>query len=139
MAYALGFPKDVTGLLYSMRDKNNWNRDKYQSTPLGKLLTWPGLPHGVVDPGSFPRCGLEIDPEPPTFVGRGQVEGVEAEVYTMSWVSHYPNVCVRQQDPDYPWCYDEVVVLRLSACWDDFAKPPDFFTCEPCLPNNQVQ
>ena len=137
MAYALGFPKDVTKLLYGMRDANNWNGDKFKSTPLSRLFLWPQhRPQYMLAPGN-PRCTLGRDPEPPCFVGRGQEEGVYAEVPARSWVSFFDNVCVYQNDLDYPETYDEVAVLRVMACWGDLAKPLDFFTCEPCLPNNE--
>ncbi len=135
MAYALGFPKDVTELLYSMRDPNSWNGDKNRSTPLGKLFSWKGFEQDV--PVSFPRCSIERDPLAPRFVGRGQEEGVDAKVYTRSWASPYDNVCLYQQDLAFPWCFDEVAVLRVTECYSDLAKPFDFFTCEPCLPNNE--
>ena len=127
MAYALGFSKDVTALIYSMRDGRNWNGDKFRSTPLGRLFT-----------GSAPQCTLDRDPESPCFVGRGQEEGVYAEVEKLSSVSPYDNVALYKQDPEHPWCYDEVAVLRLAECWADLAKPADFFSCEPCLPNNEM-
>ncbi len=139
MAYALGFSKDVTALIYSMRDKNNWNADKNRSTPLGRLFTWPHLrPQYILEPDSWPQCILGRDPEPPCFVGRGQEKGVHAEVYERSWVSPFDNTSVYKVDPEYSSCYDEVAVLRLETCWGDLTKPFDFFTCEPCLPNNET-
>ena len=38
MAYALGFPKDITDQIYDFRDPKNWNGDKYKTTPLGALF-----------------------------------------------------------------------------------------------------
>ena len=56
MAYALGFPKDVTERIYSMRDGKNWNGDKYRSTPVGRLFTWPHLrPQYMIEPHSPPQ------------------------------------------------------------------------------------
>ena len=40
MAYALGFPKDVTGRIYSMRDAKNWNGDKYRRGATRDVANW---------------------------------------------------------------------------------------------------
>ena len=40
MAYALGFPKDVTGRIYSMRDAKNWNGDKYRRGATRDVAMW---------------------------------------------------------------------------------------------------
>ena len=115
MAYALGFPKDITKLIYSMRDPNNWNGDKFKSTPVGRLFTWPGLrPQYMLALNSWPQCQIERDPE----------AGDHLAVY--------------RQDPKYDFSYHENAVLRLERCYGDLAKPFDFFTCEPCLPNNEI-
>ena len=40
MAYALGFPKDVTEHIYSMRDAKNWNGDKYRRGANRDVANW---------------------------------------------------------------------------------------------------
>ena len=40
MAYAFGFPPDVTNLIYSFRDKNNWNGDKYRRGSTRDAANW---------------------------------------------------------------------------------------------------
>lgn len=45
MAYALGFPKDVTERIYSMRDPRNWNGDKYRRGATRDVANWwDGVP-----------------------------------------------------------------------------------------------
>jgi hypothetical protein len=40
MAYAFGFPPDVTNLIYSFRDKTNWNGDKYRRGSTRNAANW---------------------------------------------------------------------------------------------------
>ena len=40
MAYVFGFPKDVTELLYSMRDGKNWNLDKTKKAATRDCANW---------------------------------------------------------------------------------------------------
>ena len=140
MAYALGFPKDVTKLIYGMRDKNNWNGDKFKSTPVGRLFTWPGLrPQYMLALDSWPQCQIERDPEAPFFFGWGQEEGVSdcVEGVSLDWCIG-DHLVVYQQHSNYVWHCNEDALLRLERCYGDLAKPFDFFTCEPCLPNNEI-
>ena len=53
-------------------------------------------------------------------------------------MSFFDNISLDMADPDYPSTYDGVACLRLEKCWGDLANPFDFFTCEPCLPNNET-
>ena len=141
MAYALGFPKDVTKLIYIMRDPNNWNGDKFKSTPVGRLFTWPGLrPQYMLALDSWPQCRMERDPEAPFFFGWGQIESISAFVEGVSVDSTRigDNLTVLRQDPKYDFSYHFHAVLKLERCYGDLAKPFDFFTCEPCLPNNEI-
>ena len=59
MAYALGFPKDVTDMLYSMRD---WRLEQVRAdggTPVALMLRQ--------------HVTIERDPPPPTFTSRGGI------------------------------------------------------------------
>ncbi len=51
MAYAFGFPKDVTELLYSMRDGKNWNLDKTKKAATRDCANWYPRGRSAYNPG----------------------------------------------------------------------------------------
>ena len=58
MAYALGFPKDVTERIYSMRDPRNWNGDKYRRGATRGVAMWlDEIPSGFRESLNLHRRG----------------------------------------------------------------------------------
>ena len=121
MAYALGFPKDVTDLLYSMRD---WRLEEVRAaggTPVARML------HAHVT--------IERDPPPATFTMRGGAIYDEWEwtIELLQEMGERPLIRVTETPvPRLTYGY----VFLPDECYTDLARRPtgDAESDRPRLP-----
>ena len=88
MAYALGFPKDISALLYTMRD---WRLEEVRAaggTPVARML------RSIVT--------IELDPPPATFSMRGGVISDEWEWTLELLVEMGDRPCIRVTETPVP-------------------------------------
>ena len=104
MAYVFNLPKDITDLIYSFRDVNNWNGDKYRCTALGAL---------------FKSGQLEIIREPaaPHFqYWRGVIYQIHDH---QDAYGDPPNITIWERVRASAYCYEEAacILLRGQTVW----------------------
>ena len=109
MAYALGFPKDVSDLLYSMRD---WRLEEVRAaggTPVARMLR--------------EHVKIERVPPPATFTTREGIIYDECEWTTelMQEMGDQPYICVSETPhPGLTYGY----VFFPDECYRDLARRP---------------
>ena len=110
MAYALGFPKDVTDVLYSMRD---WRLEDVRAaggTPVARMLR--------------KHVTIERDPPPATFTTRGGIIYNEWEwtIGLLEQMGERP--CIGVSETPHPGLTYGYVYL-LDECCTDLARGGD--------------
>ena len=107
MAYALGFPKDVSNLLYSMRD---WRLEEVRAaggTPVARMIR--------------EHVTIERDPPPATFSMRGGLISDEWE-WTLELLQEMGDrPCIRVTETPVPRLTH---VFFTDECYTDLARRP---------------
>ena len=116
MAYSLGFPKDVTDLLYSMRD---WRLEEVRAaggTPVALMLR--------------KHMSIERDPPPATFTMRGGIIYDEWEWTTELLQEMGERPLIRVTETPVPrLTYGHV--FFPDECYTDLARRPTARDAEP--------
>ena len=115
MAYVFGFPKDVTELLYSMRDGKNWNLDKTKKAATRDCANWYPRSRSAYNPGmTVVRYEEEYGlPNPPSNWVGASWHVIATDRHGDSIPEHYIQY-FHEQD-------------RRTETVKEL-----FFTCEPC-------